>query len=205
MKRDTVVLVNVVMALVLVGVLMVYSAGTVRGYQANSDTVGHTFRYLWGQVLRVGIGLTLLCLAARFDYHNYRKRKVLWGIGLATIILLVLVLIIGEEVNGARRWIRIRKEMSEAVHVGVRPLTVSDWHALFAQHGLTVRVTECTPFHLLEPRRLVQDEGLGGALRFAWNAACDGPARARALAMRRVFRRHQAHLAAVMLVAEKRD
>lgn len=99
----------------------------------------------------------------------------------------------------------IRKEMSEAVHVGVRPLTVSDWHALFAQHGLTVRVTERTPFHLLEPRRLVQDEGLGGALRFAWNAACDGPARARALAMRRVFRRHQAHLAAVMLVAEKRD
>ncbi len=107
MKRDAVVLVNVVMALVLVGVLMVYSAGTVRGYQANSDAMGHTFRYLWGQVLRVGIGLTLLFLAARFDYHNYRKRKVLWGIGLATIFLLVIVLILGEEVNGARRWIRI--------------------------------------------------------------------------------------------------
>ena len=54
--------------------------------------------------------------------------------------------------------------------------------------------------HLLELRRLVQDEGLGGTLRFVRNVLGDAEARKRVLAMRRVFRRYRDHLAAIALV-----
>lgn len=97
----------------------------------------------------------------------------------------------------------ISKEMSEAVHVGVRPLTIPEWCDLLRQHGLETRVTEYAPFRLLEPGRIVQDEGLAGSFRFAWNVVRDARARARVRQMRRVFQRHKAHLAAVLLVAAK--
>jgi hypothetical protein len=57
---------------------------------------------------------------------------------------------------------------------------------------------------LLEADRLIQDEGLWGALRFAWNLCRDQEARQRVLAMRRVFMKYHSRLAAVMLVGVKR-
>ena len=42
---------------------------------------------------------------------------------------------------------------------------------------------------LLEPGGLIRDEGLAGALRFAWNLLRDSEARQRVLEMRSVFRR----------------
>jgi hypothetical protein len=57
--------------------------------------------------------------------------------------------------------------------------------------------------HLLEPKRLVQDEGLAGVLRFARNVLRDSEARKRVLAMRRVFRRYREHLSALALVGVK--
>ncbi len=57
--------------------------------------------------------------------------------------------------------------------------------------------------HLLEPARLVRDEGLLRALRFAWNVVTHSAARHRVFAMRRVFRKYGNHLAAIALVAIK--
>jgi len=57
--------------------------------------------------------------------------------------------------------------------------------------------------HLLEPIRLIQDEGLWGAARFAWNVATHSAARRRVLAMRRLFRKYRKHLAAIALVVRK--
>jgi hypothetical protein len=57
--------------------------------------------------------------------------------------------------------------------------------------------------HLLEPRRLVQDEGLLGAIRFAWNVARNPLARRRVVGMRRMFRKHRDHLAAIAIVGRK--
>jgi len=97
----------------------------------------------------------------------------------------------------------IFREMSEVVHVGVRPLAVSDWKALLEAQGLEVETVQTAPFHLLEPPRLFQDEGFFGALRFVSRVARDRKARARVLRMRRTFRKHQEHLAALMLIARK--
>jgi hypothetical protein len=57
--------------------------------------------------------------------------------------------------------------------------------------------------HLLRPRRLIQDEGVRGALRLAKNLLLDGKARRRVLAMRHVFERYRENLSAIFIVAEK--
>jgi SAM-dependent methyltransferase len=99
----------------------------------------------------------------------------------------------------------IHQSLSDAIHAGVRPLTVAEWRELLEGEGLTVKAQAQTPMHLLEPRRLVQDEGLFGAIRFVWNVVRHKEARRRVLAMRGVFRKYRDHLAAVMLVGQKSE
>lgn len=100
-----------------------------------------------------------------------------------------------------------RKETERAltgvVHHGVRPLAVSEWRSLLESEGFAVQVVEMASMSLLEPQRLINDEGLAGALRFAWNVLRDSEARRRVLEMRSVFRRHRKDLAAVAMVAVK--
>jgi hypothetical protein len=59
--------------------------------------------------------------------------------------------------------------------------------------------------HLLEPWRIIQDEGMFGALRFGFNLLCNGEARRRVLAMRGVFAKHRDNLAAVVFVGQKKE
>jgi cyclopropane fatty-acyl-phospholipid synthase-like methyltransferase len=98
----------------------------------------------------------------------------------------------------------IARLLSDEIHVGVRPLTVAEWQDLLTSAGFKVVAVEQAPMHLLEPGRLVRDEGLPRALRFVWNVACHGEARRRVLGMRRAFRKYREHLAAVAMVAVKR-
>ncbi len=97
----------------------------------------------------------------------------------------------------------IQNELAKVIHHGTRPLTGAEWHHLLASEGFSVQVEANAPMHLLEPRRLVQDEGLLGAIRFAFNLLCNRDARHRVLAMRRIFRRYRSHLAAIMLISKK--
>lgn len=100
-----------------------------------------------------------------------------------------------------------RKETERAltgvVHHGVRPLTVSQWRSLLESEGFEVQSVGMSSMSLLEPRRLISDEGFAGALRFAWNVLRDSEARRRVLEMRSVFRRYRKVLGAVALVASK--
>lgn len=97
----------------------------------------------------------------------------------------------------------IQHDLSDEIHVGVRPLTVREWRELLATAGLRVAAEHTAPMHLLEPARLVKDEGLLRALRFAWSLATHAASRRRVLAMRKVFRKHNRHLAAIVLVATR--
>ena len=99
----------------------------------------------------------------------------------------------------------ILKDVSDAIHVGARPLTVSEWCEILESAGLVVDPQSCTtaPMHLLEPRRVLADEGIVGTLRIVWNVLRTPAARQRILRMRRVFRRYANHLCAITLVARK--
>ncbi len=97
----------------------------------------------------------------------------------------------------------IQHEMSDDIHVGVRPLTAREWCDLLAAAGLTVTARHHAPMHLLEPARLVRDEGLLRAIRFIWNVARSSVARRRIRAMRRTFRKYREHVAAIAIVCTK--
>jgi SAM-dependent methyltransferase len=97
----------------------------------------------------------------------------------------------------------IQRDLSDEIHAGVRPLTICQWRELLLAAGLTIVAEELAPMKLLEPGRLVKDEGLLGAMRFAWNIATHAAARRRVLKMRRVFRKDNQNLAAIAIVARK--
>jgi hypothetical protein len=57
--------------------------------------------------------------------------------------------------------------------------------------------------HLLEPIRVIRDEGFFRALRFAFNILTTPDARRRVLSMAKMFREHRNNLAAVAFVVHK--
>ena len=110
--------------------------------------------------------------------------------------------IVANEANGELAK-TISKQLSRAIHVGARPATAEDWKEMLHAEGFRVQDVLTTPFHLLEPRRLIQDEGFRRALRFAWNVMRHSDARHRILQMRRVFRKYRDHLCGIALIAVK--
>lgn len=96
---------------------------------------------------------------------------------------------------------RATSELTSTIKVSVNPRTTADWDRLLNEHGLVVLSRHRLPLHLLEPRRLLADEGLVGAAQFVTNVLRDSDARARVRAMRRAMRANSAHLQAYGVVA----
>ena len=99
----------------------------------------------------------------------------------------------------------IQRALSGVVRVGARPLTQSEWRQVLEQAGFEVISSATVPMHLLEPRRLVADEGILGALRIATNVIRTPAARRRVRAMRSIFRRYADRMCAIAIVARKND
>lgn len=97
----------------------------------------------------------------------------------------------------------VRQALARSIKVNARPLTLTEWQRLLVDHGLVVDHVATAPMALLQPRRLVSDEGLGRALRFVYNLVTHRDARRRVLEMRRTFRTHRESLVAVAVVARK--
>lgn len=97
----------------------------------------------------------------------------------------------------------INRALLDAIHVGARPSTPSEWRTLLEEHGFTVEAQATSPMHLLEPKRFIQDEGLSRTIRFVFNVARTPAARRRIIRMRSVFRRYEANLGAISLVGVK--
>jgi SAM-dependent methyltransferase len=110
--------------------------------------------------------------------------------------------IVPDEADGEIQY-EIRRALSLKIHVGAQPLVASEWRKLLECAGFRVVWEERAPMRLLEPRRLVQDEGVAGALRFAWNVVRKPQARRRVIGIRRVFREYRHHLEAVAYVGVK--
>lgn len=100
---------------------------------------------------------------------------------------------------------KIRKELSSAINVGARPLTLAEWSDVLRDEGFEVQPSgqQTAPMHLLERSRMIQDEGLLGAMRIAFNILRTPAARRRIFQMRKIFRRYEKYLCAVCLIATK--
>jgi ubiquinone/menaquinone biosynthesis C-methylase UbiE len=99
--------------------------------------------------------------------------------------------------------LEIQRVLSQTIHIGARPLTAKEWRRLLEKEGFSVRTETFRPMRLLKPGRLLRDEGISGALRFAWNVCHDSEARQRVIAMRRVFAKYRRYLSAIMIVGIK--
>jgi len=101
--------------------------------------------------------------------------------------------------------LEIQNDLSNAIHHGTRPLACEEWQCLLEAEGFSVQMQAQAPMRLLEPWRIIQDEGMFGALRFAFNLLFNRDARRRVLAMRRVFAKYRDNLAAVVFVGQKQE
>ena len=110
--------------------------------------------------------------------------------------------LVGDDLDEDRKK-EINQALSRTIHVGVRALSVSEWRSLMQAEGFEVEVEARAPMHLLEPKRLLRDEGLKGTVPFIWNIMRDRECRERVLMMRKVFRRYQSNLAGVMMICVK--
>jgi cell division protein FtsW len=95
------VLVIATIALVALGVVMVYSASS--GDQLQ--THGSSLFYLEREAGYALAGLLALALCARIDYRTFGKLSPIMIAG--TVFLLIVVLGAGVSVNGARRWLPV--------------------------------------------------------------------------------------------------
>ena len=109
-----------------------------------------------------------------------------------------------DDIDDARRE-SVARALTGTIKVNVTPLTVAGWDDLLTRHGFEVTDRFRAPLHLLEPRRLIADEGLAVAARFVLNVLRDSDARRRVLAMRGAMRANAANLQAYGLVAVRRD
>ena len=102
MKRgqlDSSVLILVTLGLVAFGLVMVYSATSASAALANGDPA----YYLKRQAIYAVLGIALMVAASRLDFRVLRR--VAPVLVVTSLGLLLAVLVIGQSVNGARRWL----------------------------------------------------------------------------------------------------
>ncbi|MGB0971509.1 MAG: methyltransferase domain-containing protein [Mycobacterium sp.] len=94
----------------------------------------------------------------------------------------------------------IRRDMARAIKVNARPLTVAEWGQLLTETGFEIATVDHAPMALLNPARVLADEGPAGVVRILGNLIKSGAARRRVLGMRRTFYRYRSSLTAVAVV-----
>jgi len=114
-------LVITVAALLIVGLMMIYSATFALGYQLHEQPTYYFIR----QLLWMAMGLLAMVIFARVEYHTWRRFSI--PMMAVTLMLLGLVLVVGETRFGGQRWLLNGSiqpsEMSKLVIV----IYIADW------------------------------------------------------------------------------
>jgi len=100
---------------------------------------------------------------------------------------------------------RIQTDISGSIHVGVRIGTIGEWRRWIEEAGFSIESVTSAPMALLEPGRLMADEGLAGAARFVFNTLRTRGAARRLREVRRVFQKHRRHLCAIGVIARRNE
>lgn len=97
----------------------------------------------------------------------------------------------------------IHHALATTIRVNSTPLTEANWVAALATADLQVQRCQTGAMGLLNPRQVLQDEGLGGVVRIVWNLLTHPGLRQRVLAMRQVLRQYRADLGYIILCAQR--
>jgi cell division protein FtsW len=96
-------LLTAVLALVAIGVVMVYSASSVQSYLASSDPAAQGMQ----QAIWAALGLVAMVLASRVDFRLLRYLAIPAYVVTTALLIVVLIPSVGTEAFGSRRWIVI--------------------------------------------------------------------------------------------------
>ncbi len=97
----------------------------------------------------------------------------------------------------------VYKDLSSSIRVHARPLTVTEWSELLKEEGFEVVNVETNAMALLEPKRVLQDEGLFGTLKIMFNVLMHKELKQRILKMRATFKKHENDINSVAIIAKK--
>ena len=98
-NNDTEAIIGIMIVLLILGTINVFSSSFIIA-ETEFDS---PYFFLKRHLINVAIGFVAFIICFRVDYHKWRN--LMPFILLFTLISLVLVLIIGPEVNGAKRWL----------------------------------------------------------------------------------------------------
>ena len=97
----------------------------------------------------------------------------------------------------------IRKALARSIKVNARPLTEAEWRDLLESAGFEVLWSGREPMALLDMRRNLADEGIGGVLRIMRNVLGNKDIRVRVLDMKSTFDRYRDELTGIAFVVRK--
>jgi cell division protein FtsW len=92
------VLLSAVLALVVIGTVMIYSSSAVYALKKHGDSAF----FLKRQVMWLGVGLVALWVGASISYRWFERHT--YHLLIGSLLLLAGVLVVGKEINSARRW-----------------------------------------------------------------------------------------------------
>ena len=98
-NNDMEALIGIMVVLIILGTINVFSSSFILA-EAEFDT---PYFFLKRHLINVFIGFIAFFICFRCDYHKWRRFIPI--VLILTIIALILVLVIGPQVNGARRWL----------------------------------------------------------------------------------------------------
>ncbi len=114
-------LVIAVAALLIVGLMMIYSATFALGYQLHQQPTYYFIR----QLLWMGLGLLVMVVFTKVEYHTWRRYSI--PMMAVTLLLLGLVLVVGETKFGGQRWLFNGSVQPSELSKLVIVIYIADW------------------------------------------------------------------------------
>ena len=94
---------TIVIILLAFGIIMMFSASYANAY----TTTGDSLYYLKRQALFAAAGLVIMLLLSTIDYHIFQTKIMVYGMGIASIGLMLAVKLVGRTQYGSERWLQI--------------------------------------------------------------------------------------------------
>lgn len=98
---------------------------------------------------------------------------------------------------------KIQYDLAQAMKVNARPHVIAEWESLLQQEGFRIEKVEYAPMRLLQPLRLIDDEGFLGFLKITKNIIFNPEIKKRVIFMRETFKKYEPNLQAVLIIAKK--
>lgn len=111
-------LLAIIIIMLFFGLVMVASASSVTALYKLGDSM----YFLKKQLIVAVIGFVLMIYLSKIDYHVLAKPNVVFAYMAVTWVLMLVTAFVGEDINGARRWINIGPfslQPSELAKIGI--------------------------------------------------------------------------------------